>query len=902
VPTEDLETVERICFQIEEAQWFYEDFVRPLDPTLPQMSLRNFALRIFQHCPLFASFPVESHIAAFEEFMQYKTRIPVRGAIMLNDAMDSAVLVKGWKKGAAWSFPRGKINMDEDDLDCAVREVYEETGFDIAAAGLVPSPEEVKYIELLLKGQQVRLYVFRNVPMDTHFEPKTRKEISGIQWYKLSALPAFKGKSYQGGTEGEGDKTKFYMVAPFLHKLKRWVGEQRKKDAAHEAVYTNTVSPYIQEEALTEDDAAARGPTYADASWAVNSISGGNGQLQQHFEGIHGTQTLPMQTEAPQRKAGAEELMAVLQVPSQRHQAPVQNMHQPHTPLEHIHAEPSLPQSPHHHQTGHRLSNTTYIQPPPHYGGPTHPNYNLAAAHFSQQQLPHMPQPVSSMQYAAPALQHHYAGHGAIPLVHPQPLPPQVQQHVFNRSTPGLLDVTGQGAPGTRRQGHMRQPSLQDVVQQVHQERTAHPQGNGQQMALLNAFRTDSGRQAGAPAPAATGPNALLQLFRDKASAATTAAAAPAPPIANPPQVESSGPSVGLLSLLKTASQRNSQPIQQQNTRNAAPQIAATSDHGAKHRSDLLKMFKEQHPNPERKGEEQPETPAKVTSTTMVAQLSSHSATHRSTATAQAVEMAAQANGGPVQMNPELHLPFGALSILSRPKGQQVSPRSGPSIAQDLSVMATSSAFSPGTDSMATAKPAKTSAGAPPQGPPADQLRKPSSGGMPSQLTTQLSANKQATYAQPPLSAPQQRGPASQPHLPQQPPTSNVFASPHSQHARINNGFPAPQAPPASSGLVAHLPQIPQDSNPERKKQLLALFSQAQPPQQTRTESDKGKGKELPGLINPGPPVAASGGGSRSRIGSLASTSEGAQGNTPISPADRTFLLDLLKTATSNGF
>jgi hypothetical protein len=33
------------------------------------------------------------------------------------------LLVKGWKAGASWSFPRGKKNKDEEDCDCAVREV-----------------------------------------------------------------------------------------------------------------------------------------------------------------------------------------------------------------------------------------------------------------------------------------------------------------------------------------------------------------------------------------------------------------------------------------------------------------------------------------------------------------------------------------------------------------------------------------------------------------------------------------------------------------------------------------------------------------------------------------------------------------------------------------------------------
>ncbi len=142
------------------------------------MSLRNFCLRIFQHCPLLSDFSTYHHSTAFSEFLAYKTRVPVRGAIMLNEAMDEVVLVKGWKKGANWSFPRGKINKDERDLDCAVREVYEETGFDLREAGLVGEEPQMKYIEVTMREQHMRLYVFRGVPMDTHFEPRTRKEIS----------------------------------------------------------------------------------------------------------------------------------------------------------------------------------------------------------------------------------------------------------------------------------------------------------------------------------------------------------------------------------------------------------------------------------------------------------------------------------------------------------------------------------------------------------------------------------------------------------------------------------------------------------------------------------------------------------------------------------------------------
>lgn len=170
--------MERICFQVEEAQWFYEDFVRPLDPSLPSLSLKTFCMAIFRICPLLSSFSPEHHLAAYSQFLAYKTRVPVRGAILLNEKMDQVLLVKGWKKGASWSFPRGKINKDETDLDCAIREVGEETGYDLATSGLVPTEESFKSIEVTMREQHMKLYIFRDVPMNTSFQARTRKEIS----------------------------------------------------------------------------------------------------------------------------------------------------------------------------------------------------------------------------------------------------------------------------------------------------------------------------------------------------------------------------------------------------------------------------------------------------------------------------------------------------------------------------------------------------------------------------------------------------------------------------------------------------------------------------------------------------------------------------------------------------
>ena len=116
-------------FQIEQAHWFYEDFIVPDSPILPRFSkLKAFAKEIFNHCVLLA--PLSDQFSSlFDDFNSYKSTIPVCGTIILNKSLDKLLLCKSYK-GNSWSFPRGKINQDEDVFDCAMRETLEETGFD----------------------------------------------------------------------------------------------------------------------------------------------------------------------------------------------------------------------------------------------------------------------------------------------------------------------------------------------------------------------------------------------------------------------------------------------------------------------------------------------------------------------------------------------------------------------------------------------------------------------------------------------------------------------------------------------------------------------------------------------------------------------------------------------------
>ncbi|KAJ7357358.1 Dcp2, box A domain-containing protein [Mycena albidolilacea] len=215
LPDEELASLERICFQVEQAHWFYEDFIREENPKFPSLPLKKFSAMLFHACPLLHQWS-HDHEQAFNTFMQYKTRVPVCGAIMLNDTWEKCVLVKGWKSSSGWGFPKGKINEDEPAHSCAIREVLEETGYNLASQ---INKDDV--IEMSIKEQKISLYIVAGVPEDYLFKTKTRKEISKIEWFKLTDLPTWKRNKAAPG--------KFYLISPFIGALKAFINERKPR-------------------------------------------------------------------------------------------------------------------------------------------------------------------------------------------------------------------------------------------------------------------------------------------------------------------------------------------------------------------------------------------------------------------------------------------------------------------------------------------------------------------------------------------------------------------------------------------------------------------------------------------------------------------------------------------------
>lgn len=90
-------------------------------------------------------------IEILNEWKEYKLSVPTYGAIILSENMSHVLLVQSYWAKCSWGFPKGKVNEEEDPAHCAVREVLEETGFDISRR---LNPQE--YLESTINDQLCR--------------------------------------------------------------------------------------------------------------------------------------------------------------------------------------------------------------------------------------------------------------------------------------------------------------------------------------------------------------------------------------------------------------------------------------------------------------------------------------------------------------------------------------------------------------------------------------------------------------------------------------------------------------------------------------------------------------------------------------------------------------------------
>lgn len=231
IPEEERKDPIRLCFQIELAFWFYLDFYCPEDAATRPCNMKDFTQMVFQHVP-----SLQEHLpntdSIIERWKEYKMAVPTYGAILLDETLEYVLLVQAYWARASWGFPKGKVNEGEEPHACAVREVLEETGFDIS-----PFLDQAEYIERQVFDTQVRLYLIVGVPRDTPFSPRTRKEIKSIDWFSIADLPSHKRDQAPRATLGLNANA-FFMVMPFVKPLRKWIFNSRPRRSQQQAVAT----------------------------------------------------------------------------------------------------------------------------------------------------------------------------------------------------------------------------------------------------------------------------------------------------------------------------------------------------------------------------------------------------------------------------------------------------------------------------------------------------------------------------------------------------------------------------------------------------------------------------------------------------------------------------------------
>lgn len=214
LPPEEQEST-RFMVHLEQGHWFYTDELME-SYGLPDLKFPKFLQLIKNTYRILPEFTVNE---LKYQYGLYKKKIPVRGGILLNRALDKVLLVTNITK-KNFVFPQGKTNEMETAEECAVREVLEEVGYDISTLLVAGDFIETDY-------GLTKLFIVSGVAEHFKFHTLTQGEIGSIEWVPLTDI-----QSVAGPQNSQYTSYRFNKILKFLPKLRKWIRKKRAESPA----------------------------------------------------------------------------------------------------------------------------------------------------------------------------------------------------------------------------------------------------------------------------------------------------------------------------------------------------------------------------------------------------------------------------------------------------------------------------------------------------------------------------------------------------------------------------------------------------------------------------------------------------------------------------------------------
>ncbi|KAK2705086.1 hypothetical protein QYM36_017208 [Artemia franciscana] len=218
MPEKDTKNLNKVCQQIQLVNWALFDSPNKEDYSphmtwLRKLKYKEFMRYVFNKVE-FLRKDITNVDTIYNEWQKYCRLIPTYGCILVNKRYDKVLLVKVFGSNSGWSFPKGKIEENESELECAVREVFEETGYRCNRRRI----DLNRYIDLGKQNSYSRyckLFIVYDVNEEFNFKPKSKYEITDIKWHSISEI------------FNKIDAKQFRLVQPYMDRLLSKVKSQK---------------------------------------------------------------------------------------------------------------------------------------------------------------------------------------------------------------------------------------------------------------------------------------------------------------------------------------------------------------------------------------------------------------------------------------------------------------------------------------------------------------------------------------------------------------------------------------------------------------------------------------------------------------------------------------------------